>query len=338
MKEKLEQLRKKAQEELSKITDKSLLSDFEVKFLGRKGELAKLTKELKDLPADLRPEVGKLANEVKMFLHGELGQKLGEFGDKMLGKGSEDFFDHTLPGTPPQTGHLHPITKTRNEVVDVFSSMGFMVLDGPFVETDYYAFEALNIPKDHPARDMQDTFYTTDNNVLRPHTSSVQVRAMLEYGAPLRSIVPGEVFRNEATDATHEASFCQVEGLVVDEGISIAHLIMTLKTMLSEVFGEEVKVRLRPGYFSFVEPGFEMDFACLLCEGKGCKVCKQTGWVEFLGCGMVHSLVLKAGKIDSKKYSGFAFGMGLDRLIMMRHGISDIRLFRSGNMKFLEQF
>ncbi len=253
--------------------------------------------------------------------------------------------DFTLPGKEIKQGHLHPITQIQNEIEDLFISMGFMILDGPELESDYYNFEALNIPKDHPARDIQDTFYAYEkgaknryNLVMRTQTSSVQVRAMQKYGAPLRCIVPGRVFRAEAIDASHEHTFYQVEGLMVDKDISICHLIAVLKELLKEVFKKEMDIRIRPGHFPFVEPGLEVDIKCVICEGKGCSVCKNSGWVELLPAGMVHSRVLKAGGIDPKRYSGFAFGLGLTRLVMMRYGIDNIRLFLGNDLRFLGQF
>ncbi|MFW6139706.1 MAG: phenylalanine--tRNA ligase subunit alpha, partial [Spirochaetota bacterium] len=233
---------------------------------------------------------------------------------------------------------LHPITRMRMEVEDIFASMGFMIAAGPEVELDYYNFEALNIPQDHPARDMQDTIWTREGALLRTHTSSVQIRTMEKFRPPIRAIAPGRVFRYEQTDASHEHTFYQVEGLMIDKGISVSNLIAVMKTMLNQVFRQEVKVRLRPGYFPFVEPGFELDINCVLCGGRGCPVCKHSGWLELLPCGLVHPNVLRYGGIDPQEYSGFAFGMGLDRLVMMRYRIDDIRLFHSGDLRFIEQF
>ena len=253
-------------------------------------------------------------------------------------------FDPTLPGERASTGKLHPVTQLRYQVEDIFRSLGFGVLDGPELETDWYNFTALNIPDWHPARDIQDTFYIKskgkriDKLLLRTQTSPVQIRAMEEYGAPLRVIVPGKVFRNEATDASHETNFWQVEGLMVDENISVANLKAVMEAVIHKLLGPKTKVRWRPGYFPFVEPGLEMDIECLLCRGKGCNVCKQTGWLEFMGAGLVHPNVLKAGKINPNKYSGFAFGFGLTRLAMLKWGINDIRLFMSGDLRFLKQF
>ncbi len=266
-----------------------------------------------------------------------------------------NFFDPTLPGEKIKGGHLHPITLVERELEDIFKSLGFMVLDGPELESDYYNFEALNITKDHPARDMQDTFYvdtqtemnqkrinTNDNNsgslVMRTHTSNVQVRAMEKYGAPLRCVVPGRVFRCEATDACHEHTFYQMEGLMIDENISFANLIAVMKELISGIFRQEMKIRIRPGYFPFVEPGLELDINCTICGGRGCPSCKHSGWLELLPAGLVHPNVLRAGGIDPKKYSGLAFGLGLTRLAMMKYGIGDIRLFNSGDLHFITQF
>jgi len=236
---------------------------------------------------------------------------------------------------------LHPISKIQEEVEDIFISMGFMVLDGPELESDYYNFEALNFPKDHPARDIQDTFYITpeqNNLVLRTHTSSVQVRAMEKYGVPLRAIVPGRVFRYEATDASHDTTFYQVEGFMIDKDVNLAHLKAVVKGFLDKIFHKKIKLRFRPGYFPFTEPSLELDLSCLVCGGKGCRVCKWSGWVEFMGAGMIHPNVLKNGGIDPNKYSSFAFGFSLDRLTMMKYRIDDIRWFHSGDLRFLEQF
>jgi phenylalanyl-tRNA synthetase alpha chain len=239
---------------------------------------------------------------------------------------------------PFERGHLHPLSQFQYEIEDIFTSMGFDVLDGPEVETEHYNFEVLNIPKHHPARDMQDTFWTEDGNLLRTHTSAIQVRGMEHSKPPFKVIGPGRVFRYEATDASHENTFYQVEGMMVDKNISVANLIYFMKTLLREIFKRDVKIRLRPGFFPFVEPGFELDINCLICGGSGCPVCKQSGWVELLPCGLVHPNVLKSGGINPDEWSGFAFGLGLNRLIMMRYGITDIRHFLSGDIRFLKQF
>ncbi len=251
---------------------------------------------------------------------------------------SKETIDVTIPSTP-LGGSLHPLTQVQNELVDIFHSLGFAVLRGPEAEFEYYNFEALNIPATHPARDMQDTFFlNSEKQVMRTHTSPVQVRAMEQYGAPLRMIVPGRVFRNEALDASHEHTFYQLEGMMIDKDLTIGNLLAVMKLLLREMFGREINVRLRPGYFPFVEPGFELDAECAICGGKGCSVCKHSGWVELIPCGMIHPKVLEAGKIDSTKYNGWAFGMGLSRLVMMKYKIDDIRLMQSADLRFLSQF
>ena len=308
------------------------------KYLGREsGELTKILRGLKNLPLEERSKIGTLANETKNEINAMIEEKRSGLGGQ---KKSGKIIDFTLPGKKIEYGHLHPLTQVRNEVTEIFHSMGFEILEGLEVETDYYNFEALNIPSWHPARDIQDTFYieSKDNLLLRTHTSPVQIRAMQKYGAPFRGVVPGRCFRNEATDASHEHTFYQMEGLMIDKDISISNLIAVMKELLAGIFKREVKVRLRPGYFPFVEPGFELDIQCLICGGKGCPVCKQNGWVEILPCGLVHPNVLKAGGIDPQKWSSFAFGLGLTRLVMMKYGIDDIRLMQSGDMRFLNQF
>ncbi|MGH9646626.1 MAG: phenylalanine--tRNA ligase subunit alpha, partial [Bryobacteraceae bacterium] len=261
------------------------------------------------------------------------------FDDEALNQRLQrEWIDLTLPAPGTRPGSLHPVTRIQAELEALFASMGFAVLDGPEVETEYYNFDALNIPPDHPARDMQDTFWMTDGHLLRTHTSPVQVRGMEKLGPPLRMIAPGRVFRNEEVDASHEHTFYQVEGMMVDRDVSVANLIYFMKTMLSAVFRREMTVRLRPGFFPFVEPGFELDIRCLICGGAGCPVCKQSGWVELCPCGMVHPNVLRASGIDPDQWSGFAFGLGLTRLAMMRYQIDDIRLFMSGDLRFLNQF
>jgi phenylalanyl-tRNA synthetase alpha chain len=335
----IDRLVEEAAGEISSIESLQKLEDLRVRYLGRKSELTSILKGLGSLPADLRPQVGKRSNSAKMHIEEMLQERNRELADEIFSSlGEEEFIDITEPGRSRPAGHLHPISQMRFELEDIFTSMGFTIQTGPEVETEYYNFEALNIPRDHPARDIQDTIWTADGNVLRTHTSSVQIRTMEQLKPPIRAISIGRVFRYEETDASHEHTFYQVEGLMVDLNISVANLIAVMRTMLRAVFQRDVRIRLRPGYFPFVEPGFELDMSCLLCSGRGCQVCKYTGWNEMLGCGMVHPNVLRAGNVDPERYSGFAFGLGLDRLVMMRYQIDDIRLFHSGDLRFLEQF
>lgn len=327
---------------LSAIENAKAPQDLEalrLQYLGKKGELTGVLRTLGTLPPEERSAVGQAANVAKKAIEEALakrGENLSSARYDVLA--DEEWIDVTAPGCKVSRGHLHPITQIQYEIEDIFRQMGFSVFSGPQVEDDYHNFQALNIPKDHPARDMQDTFWLSDGNLLRTHTSPVQVRAMERFQPPLRGIGPGRVFRYEATDASHENTFYQVEGIMVDKGISVAHLTYFMKTLLSQIFGREVEIRLRPGYFPFVEPGFELDIRCLICGGEGCSVCKQVGWVELLPCGLIHPNVLKAGGIDPEEYSGFAFGLGLNRLVMMRYGINDIRYFQSGDLRFLTQF
>lgn len=315
------------------------LEAIRVDVLGRKGRLAQVSKSMGGLTQEQRGAMGKRLNQVKSLLEAAFDARHGQFEQAALASRLEsEWIDLTLPGTGPRRGSLHPVTLIQSEIEDVFRSLGFTILDGPEVESEYNNFDALNIPADHPARDMQDTFWMADGNLLRTHTSPVQVRGMRELGPPLRMIAPGRVFRNEEVDASHEHTFHQLEGMMIDRDVSVAHLIYFMKTLLSEVFKREVAVRLRPGYFPFVEPGFELDIQCLICAGSGCPVCKQSGWVELLPCGLVHPNVLRLGGIDPGEWNGFAFGLGLTRLAMMRYAIDDIRLLLSGDLRFLTQF
>jgi len=315
------------------------LTDLKARVLGRKGSLTAVLKELGSLPPEDRQTYGKRVNELKVHMEEALDAALRALAERELEARLEaEWVDISLDAGRREVGNLHPTTQIQHEIEDIFTSMGFDILDEPHVETDEYNFEALNIPKDHPARDMQDTFYLEDGNLLRTHTSPIQVRGMKRLGPPLKIIGPGKVFRSERTDASHEFAFHQLEGMMVDRDIKVAHLIYFMKLFLSKVFGREEEVRLRPGYFPFVEPGFELDIRCLLCRGKGCPVCKQVGWLELVPCGMVHPNVLRAGGIDPEAYSGFAFGLGLDRLVMMRYGIEDIRHLHGADLRFLRQF
>jgi phenylalanyl-tRNA synthetase alpha chain len=310
-----------------------------IEALGRKGALALAGKDMGKLAPEERKRAGMLLNGVKQTLEDALEARQREFAEAALRQRLDtEWLDLTLPPPPPRRGHLHPITRIQQELEALFASLGFAVLDGPEVETEYHNFDALNIPRDHPARDMQDTFWLDGGNLLRTHTSPVQVRGMERLGPPLRMIAPGRTFRNESVDACHEHTFYQLEGMMVDRNVSVAHLLYFMKTMLTAIFGREVTVRLRPGFFPFVEPGFELDIQCLICGGPGCSVCKQSGWVEQLGCGLVHPNVLRMSGIDPEQWGGFAFGLGLTRLAMMRYGIDDIRHLQGGDLRFLEQF
>jgi phenylalanyl-tRNA synthetase alpha chain len=306
--------------------------------LGKKGRITEILKQLKDLSPEEKKEIGIIANQLKDQLTVLFKEKQVELEKKEIQESlQKEFFDILRP-IKNRVGRIHPLSQIQYEVEDIFINMGFQIMEGPEVELDEYNFGKLNFTDDHPARDMQDTFWTEEGFLLRTHTSSVQVRAMEVLKPPFKIIVPGRVFRYEETDASHENTFYQLEGMMVDKNVSTANLIYIMKTFLSTFFEKDVTVRLRPGYFPFVEPGFELDIQCLICSGKGCQVCKYSGWVELLPCGLIHPNVLKAGGIDPQIWTGFAFGMGLSRLVMMRHSIEDIRHFLSGNIRFLEQF
>lgn len=346
MEQKLHAIEQEAMQNIEKATTLKELEHVDIKYLGRKGELTLILRDLKNIPPEQRPAMGQKTNVVKNKIAAALEAKKTTLKAKDLQKQLTDtFVDITAPGEKPAVGHIHPLSLVQREVEQIFQQMGFTIADGPEVESEYYNFEALNIPAHHPARDMQDTFFVDQpadekhgRLVLRTHTSPVQIRTMQKIGAPLRIIVPGRVFRFEATDASHEHTFYQVEGMLVDKKIGIAHLKGIMTTFLSRLFKKDVVVRFRPGYFPFVEPGLEVDFSCLLCNAKGCRVCKNSGWIEFMGAGMVHSNVLKAGNIDPTQYQGWAFGFGLTRLVMMRYGITDIRLLLGNDVRFLSQF
>lgn len=335
----LEELRARALERIRGARSSDELEAVRIEALGRKGTLAQISKELGKLAPEERARIGRLLNSVKQCLEETLEARRKEFEEEALRRRLDaEWLDLTLPAPEPKRGHLHPVTQVQAEIEDLFTSLGFAVLDGPEVETEYHNFDALNIPPDHPARDVQDTFWLTDGNLLRTHTSPVQIRGMERFKPPLRMIAPGRVFRNEEVDASHEHTFYQIEGMMVDREVSVAHLIYFMKLMVNAIFRREVTVRLRPGYFPFVEPGFELDMHCLLCDGSGCAACKQSGWVEMIGCGLVHPNVLRMSGIDPEEWMGFAFGLGLTRLVMMRYGIDDIRYLQSGDLRFLNQF
>lgn len=327
---------------LQRIADASSLEPLEeirIDVLGRKGSLAQISKEFGKLSAGDRAAAGKALNAAKQAIESALEAKQSAFESQALEvRLQAEWVDLTLPAPGSRPGSLHPVTKIQAEIEDLFTSLGFAVLDGPEVETEYHNFDALNIPPEHPARDMQDTFWLEGGHLLRTHTSPVQVRGMERLGPPLRMIAPGRVFRNEEVDASHEHTFYQLEGMMIDRDVSVANLIYFMKTMLSSIFRREITVRLRPGYFPFVEPGFELDVQCLICGGPGCPVCKYSGWVELLPCGLVHPRVLRLSGIDPEEWGGFAFGLGLTRLAMMRYGIDDIRHLHAGDLRFLSQF
>ncbi|MCC7175321.1 MAG: phenylalanine--tRNA ligase subunit alpha [Bryobacterales bacterium] len=335
----LSNLEAAARERIRTAAGAEELERVRVEVLGRKGSLSEISKGLGKLPPEERAGAGRQLNAVKQALEAALQARQTEF-EETAGKArlAAEWIDLTLPAPGPARGHLHPISRLQAEIEDVFTSLGFTVLDGPEVETEYHNFDALNIPRDHPARDMQDTFWLTGGSVLRTHTSPVQVRGMERFGPPLRIIAPGRVFRNEELDASHEHTFYQLEGMMVDRDVSVAHLVYFMKTLLTAVFKREVTVRLRPGFFPFVEPGFELDIHCLICGGQGCRVCKQSGWVEQIGCGLVHPNVLRMSGIDPEEWNGFAFGLGLTRLVMMRYAIDDVRYLQGGDLRFLNQF
>ena len=335
-------------EKLSKIQSEALelihapdanLEEIKIKYLGKKGELTAVLRGMGALSAEERPVVGQLANEVRESIEKALTEKNKELQAKALeAKLKAEKLDVTMPGTPTHVGHIHPLTRAQRELEDIFIGMGFSIAEGPEVELDYYNFQALNIPENHPARDTQDTFYITDNILLRSQTSPVQVRVMEHQKPPIRIISPGRVYRSDALDATHSPLFHQLEGLVIDKGITMGDLKGTLEVFAKKMFGEETKIRFRPHHFPFTEPSAEVDVSCFVCGGKGCRLCKGEGWIEILGAGMVHPFVLSNCGIDPEEYSGFAFGLGIERITMARYGIDDIRLFYENNERFLEQF
>jgi len=335
MREKLLEIEKKAIRELANVRDGESLEKFRVSFLGKKGVLTTLMRGLGELDPSQRPAIGKMANEIKRRLAGQF-QEVSE-RIKAAPYGGVMSFDVTLPGRKPLYGHLHPVTQTIKEVCNIFEKMGFQVVKGPNVELDYYNFEALNIPKDHPARDMQDTFYISENVVLRTHTSPIQIRVMEAQQPPVSIIAPGKVYRRDS-DVSHTPMFHQVEGLLVDKNVTFGQLKGTLTAFVREMFGKDTALRFRPSFFPFTEPSAEVDIACVICGGKGCRTCGQTGWVEILGSGMVDPEVYGFVDYDPEIYSGFAFGMGMERIAMLKYGIDDIQLFFKNDMRFLRQF
>ena len=338
MEEKLSLLKEEVEKEMKNVQTTADVENIRVEYLGKKGKVIEILKNLKNVEASKRKEVGQQANKLREEIEVLVEQKKQELKEKEYEARIKNAkkIDITIP-VEDKIGSLHPITIVQKELEDIFTGMGFTVEDGNEVETEYNNFESVNVPKYHPARDMQDTFWLENGELLKTQTSAAQNKIMLKYGAPLKAIFPGRCFRNEALDASHENTFFQMEGMMIDKNVSISNLIYFMKTLLSEVFKKEVEVRLRPGYFPFVEPGFELDIKCPYCDGKGCKVCKNGSWIELCPCGMIHPNVLKMGGIDPEEYSGFAFGLGLSRLAMMKYNIDDLRALNSCDLRILKQ-
>ena len=337
MKEKLLLIQKEALESIN--SPEANLEDIRIKYLGKKGELTSILRGMGALSSEERPVIGQLANEVRAAIESAIKSKSSELAAKALDdKLKNEKIDVTIPGKASTVGHIHPLTAVQRELENIFIGMGFSIIEGPEVEYDYYNFEALNIPKNHPARDTQDTFYITDNILLRSQTSPVQVRTMEKQQPPIRVISPGRVYRSDAVDATHSPLFHQLEGLVIDKGITMGDLKGALESFANSLFGEQTRLRFRPHHFPFTEPSAEVDVSCFVCGGKGCRLCKGEGWIEILGAGMVHPFVLSNCGIDPEVYSGFAFGVGIERVAMTKYGIDDMRLLYENDMRFLEQF
>lgn len=339
MREKLELIKESALNELKGIENKADLEGIRVKYLGKKGELTQILRGMGALSNEERPIVGKLVNEVKEVIENLIEETLNDIKTKEKNlKLQNETIDISMPGKRKNLGKRHPLDLTLQSMTDIFISMGFTIEEGPEVELDYYNFEALNIPENHPAKGEQDTFYINDKMVLRTQTSPIQIRTMENEKPPIKMIAPGKVYRSDAVDATHSPIFYQMEGLVVDKGITFADLKGTLEMFAKKMFGDKVKTKFRPHHFPFTEPSAEMDATCFVCNGEGCRVCKGSGWIELLGCGMVHPQVLRNCGIDPEVYSGFAFGFGVDRMVMLKYGIDDIRLLYESDMRFLNQF
>ena len=340
MEQELQRIKEEALSAIKSASDEQALQDVRVKYLGKKGEVTALLKGLGKLSPEERPKMGALVNAVRQALEEEIDAlKTSMEVAAMNARLEEEKIDITLPGRAPKTGHIHPLTTVNEMIEDFFMKMGYTVEEGPEIEQDHFNFECLNLPKDHPARDMQDSFYITENFLLRTHTSPVQARTMQRYepNSPIRMIAPGKVYRWDY-DATHSPVFHQVEGLIIDEHITFADLKGTIETFLRHMFGDETKVRFRTSFFPFTEPSAEVDISCVMCGGEGCRVCSHTGWLEILGCGMVHPRVLELNGYDPNKVKGFAFGMGVERIAMLLYGIGDLRLFFEDDIRFLEQF
>ena len=335
----MEEIKQQLAADLAAAKSAADIENIRIKYLGKKGLVTNAAKSANfgAMSVEEKKQFGQKLNDLKNFATESIAQAAEKAKSAAPAK-KKNAIDLTMPGEPSTIGSLHPVTLVQMELESIFQGMGFMVYTGPECEEEFYNFDAVNIPSDHPAREMQDTYWMTNGRLMRTHTSANQVRTMKKFGAPLKAIFPGRCFRNEATDACHENTFYQCEGLMIDKNISVANLIAVMKTALSEIFRRDVKVRLRPGFFPFVEPGFELDLNCLICGGKGCPTCKNSGWLELIPCGLVHPNVLRFGGIDPEEYSGFAFGVGLTRLAMMKYGIRDIRLLNDGDCRFLQQF
>lgn len=338
MLEKISKLKEEGAKKISEVKTSEEIEALRIEYLGKKGKVIEILKNLKQVEETKRKEVAEKANILRKEIENKIEEKKEELKEKEYEEKIKNAkkIDLTVPADL-NIGSLHPITVVQKELEEIFESMGFTVEDGNEVETEYNNFEAVNVPKHHPARDMQDTFWLENGELLKTQTSAAQNKIMKKYGTPLKAIFPGRCFRNEELDASHENTFFQMEGMMIDKDVSIANLIYFMKTLLSEIFKKDVEVRLRPGFFPFVEPGFELDIKCLYCGGEGCKVCKHGGWIELCPCGMIHPNVLKMGGIDPEKYSGFAFGLGLSRLAMMKYGINDLRVLNSCDLRSLKQ-
>lgn len=335
----LEALKIEAKKDIENSSDLKQLDNVFKKYLGKQGEIARILRSLDGLPKEKRAETGKQANDFKNFINLKIEEKTKQLKEKSgKGPGRKEWIDITAPGKKSSVGHLHPLTLTRRKIEEIFQTMGFSIIEGPEVESEWYNFDALNIPNDHPARDAWDTFYLKNGMLLRTHTSPVQIRFMEKNNPPFRVIVPGRIFRHESTDPSHEFDFNQLEGLMVGKDISAANFKAVIQEFYRRFFGKPVKIRLIPSFFPFTEPSFQVDMSCVNCSGKGCPACKRIGWLEMMGAGMVHPNVFKYAGLNPKGLTGFAFGMGLERLAMMKYKINDIRLFRSGDLRFLKQF
>lgn len=341
MKDRLEALRNEALHQLETVTDAAALNDLRVQYLGKKGQLTEILRGMGGLSAEERPVIGQVANDVRASIEEVIASKQAAFDRAETARRLQaETIDVTLPGKTPAFGSVHPLTKVSQEIEDIFLGMGYTIAEGPEIETDFFNFEALNLPKDHPARDMQDSFYITDEILLRTHTSPVQVRTMkaMEGQTPVKVICPGKVYRRDDDDATHSFMFHQIEGLVIGPNVRMSDLKGTLLQFVREMYGPQMEIRLRPSFFPFTEPSAEVDVTCARCGGEGCRMCKHTGWIEILGCGMVHPKVLEHGGYDPEKVTGFAFGMGVERIALLKYDIDDIRHFYANDVRFLSQF